>query len=113
MIPPDGMCCLQLAAATTLLESQLIKGNIHKEANPYKVRPPSSLPWAQHSCLRTYALVTGLISRACGPCSVCVGHYCHIDELWWHAVCLGYHDKLSHFPLLSHAGSALQSQEGF
>jgi hypothetical protein len=26
----------KLAAATTLLESQLIKGNIHKEANPYK-----------------------------------------------------------------------------
>ena len=48
MISPDGMCCVQLAAATTLLESQLIKGNIHKEANPYKVRPPSSLLWAQH-----------------------------------------------------------------
>ena len=35
---------MQLAAATTLLESQLIKGNIHKEANPYKVRPHSAEP---------------------------------------------------------------------
>ena len=33
---------MQLAAATTLLESQLIKGNIHKEANPYKVQPDSA-----------------------------------------------------------------------